>query len=63
MPVTAIRASMSPIRVQDWMTNVPLYGVSTVRERLSKFTFGQNLTQSALDADGFRQNDKAWDWY
>jgi len=33
MPVTAIRASMSPFRVQDWMTNVPLYGVSTVGER------------------------------
>lgn len=33
MPVTAIRTSMSPFRVQDWMTNVPLYGVSTVGER------------------------------
>jgi uncharacterized protein len=32
-PVTAIRASMSPFRVQDWMTNVPLYGVSTIGER------------------------------
>jgi hypothetical protein len=29
-PVKAIRASMSPFRVQDWMTNVPLYGVSTI---------------------------------
>ena len=33
MPVTAIRASMSPFRVQDWMTNVPLYGVSTIGEQ------------------------------
>lgn len=32
-PVTAIRASMSPFRVQDWMTNVPLYGVPTIGER------------------------------
>jgi uncharacterized protein len=32
MPVTAIRTSMSPFRVQDWMTNVPLYGVSTIGE-------------------------------
>ena len=29
-PVTAIRGSMSPFRAQDWMTNVPLYGVSTL---------------------------------
>ncbi|MFN0173097.1 MAG: DUF4143 domain-containing protein, partial [Saprospiraceae bacterium] len=29
-PVTAIRSSMSPFRAQDWMTNVPLYGVSTI---------------------------------
>ena len=27
---TAIRTSMSPYRVQDWMTNVPLYGVLTI---------------------------------
>lgn len=29
-PDTAIRASMSPFRAQDWMTNIPLYGVSTI---------------------------------
>jgi predicted AAA+ superfamily ATPase len=27
---TAIRTSMSPYRVQDWMTNIPLYGVLTI---------------------------------
>ena len=27
----AIRASMSPFREQDWMTNLPLYAVSTLR--------------------------------
>lgn len=29
-PNTAIRTSMSPFRVQDWMTNLPLYGISTI---------------------------------
>jgi len=29
-PGMAIRTSMSPFRAQDWMTNVPLYGVSTI---------------------------------
>ena len=32
-PGTAIRCSMSPFREQDWMTNVPLYGVSTIGSR------------------------------
>jgi len=29
-PVMAFRTSMSRFRVQDWMTNVPLYGVSII---------------------------------
>lgn len=29
-PETAIRTSMSPFRAQDWMVNVPLYGVMTI---------------------------------
>ena len=32
-PGTAIRCSMSPFREQDWMINVPLYGVSTIGSR------------------------------
>lgn len=32
-PSTAIRTSMNPFRVQDWMTNVPLYSVSTIGAR------------------------------
>ena len=27
---TAIRTSMNQFRVQDWLTNVPLYAISTV---------------------------------
>lgn len=29
-PQIAIRTSMSPFRIQDWMSNVPLYGVMTI---------------------------------
>lgn len=29
-PTVAIRASMSPFREQDWMRNIPLYGISIV---------------------------------
>jgi len=32
-PGKVIRSSMSPFREQDWMTNVPLYGVSTIGAR------------------------------
>lgn len=29
-PRAAIRTSMNPFRAQDWMTNMPLYSVSTI---------------------------------
>ena len=32
-PGKAIRSSMSPFREQDWMTNIPLYGVQTIGTR------------------------------
>ncbi len=31
---TAIRTSMNPFRVQDWLTNMPLYGVLTVGSKV-----------------------------
>jgi uncharacterized protein len=29
-PTKILRTSMSPFRVQDWMSNIPLYGISSV---------------------------------
>jgi hypothetical protein len=29
-PNTAIRTSMSRYRTQDWMTNIPLYGIAVL---------------------------------
>lgn len=35
-PEYAIRTSMSDYREQDWMTNIPLYGIDKVRKYLEK---------------------------
>ena len=47
-PSLAIRASMSDYRVEDWLVNVPLYGLLTNNELIHKENV---LTANRMDAE------------